>query len=338
MSDATDKVVLDHGAGGELSQELIAAITAGLGDVYVGELEDSTEVTVATGRLAITTDSFVVSPLFFTGGDIGTLAVAGTVNDLAVSGARPLYLTLAMIIEEGFLIADLLRVVASVAATARVAGVHVVAGDTKVVHRGEADGIYLNTAGVGVFDRPGLRLRSADARPGDQVIVTGHLGNHTVHLLSLREGLGFESRIHSDCAVLNHVVADVLDTGGLGVRCMRDVTRGGIGTVLNEFAQAAGADIELAHGRLPVLRETKMAAEMLGIDLMYLANEGVLCLVVDPAATDAVLAALHRHAETRAAVVVGEVIEGPGRVYRFDECGHRRPVDRLRGAQLPRLC
>jgi hydrogenase expression/formation protein HypE len=338
LTDTTGRVVLDHGAGGEMSQELIAAITAALGDVYVGEMEDSAEVTVGAGRIAMTTDSFVVSPLFFTGGDIGTLAVAGTVNDLAVSGARPLYLTLAMIIEEGFPIADVLRVAASVAATARAAGVHVVAGDTKVVHRGEADGIYLNTAGVGVFDRPGIRLRSADARPGDQVIVTGHLGNHTVHLLSLREGLGFESRIHSDCAVLNHVVADVLDVGGPAVRCIRDVTRGGIATVLNEFAQACGADIELTHGQLPMLTETKMAAEMLGIDVMYLANEGVLCLVVDPAATDAVLAALRRHDEARHAALVGEVIAGTGRVYRFDECGHRRPVDLLRGAQLPRLC
>ncbi|GAA5701639.1 hydrogenase expression/formation protein HypE [Streptomyces avermitilis] len=335
----TKKIVLDHGAGGGLSHELIAGTIAGtLGDVYVGEMEDSASVEVETGRIAVTTDSFVVDPVFFGNGDIGKIAVAGTVNDLAVSGADPRYLTLAVILEEGFALADFQRIIDSVRRTAEQAGVKIVAGDTKVVRRGEADGIFLNTTGVGVLTRP-YRLSSRSLREGDQVIVTGFLGDHSIHLLSLREGLGFEQRVQSDCAVLNHAIADVLDAVGPEVRTIRDITRGGLGTVLNEFAQGSARTIELSAAALPVRHETAMAAEMLGVDPMYLANEGNLCIVVSPQAAPAALGALRGHPETEGAVIVGEVSGADdSHVYLTEPGGRRRTVDLLYGAQLPRLC
>lgn len=332
------EVVLDHGAGGGLSHELVAEIAEILGDTYIGEMEDSAVVDVPTSRIAVTTDSFVVDPIFFANGDIGKVAVAGTVNDLAVSGARPLYLTLAVVIEEGFPLDDLRRIVASIGRTARAAGVRIVAGDTKVVRQGEADGIFINTTGVGSIDRP-HRLSSRALRPGDQVLVSGYLGDHSIHILSMREGLGFEARVLSDCAALNHVVSDVLDACGDGVRCIRDLTRGGFGTVANELADASACRIELAEVALPVRPETAMAADMLGVDVMYLANEGNLCLVVAPDVVGAALAVLHGHEETALAAVVGEVVEGgPPQVTMTSAEGRCRTVDVLHGAQLPRLC
>ncbi|MET8542522.1 hydrogenase expression/formation protein HypE [Kitasatospora sp. NPDC004799] len=335
----TETVVLDHGAGGGMSQELIGGtIAAILADTYVGEMEDSMVLEVPGTRIAMTTDSFVVDPIFFGNGDIGKIAVAGTVNDLAVSGARPLYLTLAVVLEEGFALEDLRRVLRSVRDAARAADVKIVAGDTKVVRRGEADGIFLNTTGVGVVERP-LTLSSRTLRPGDQVIVTGHLGDHSIHILSMREGLGFEQRVQSDCAVLSHVIADVLDECGDAVRCIRDITRGGLGTVLNEFAQASARAIELAGPALPIRPETAMAADMLGVDVMYLANEGNLCLVVSPDRAQAALEALHAHPECARAAVVGEVVDGePGTVRMVHADGRTTTVDLLYGAQLPRLC
>jgi hydrogenase expression/formation protein HypE len=338
-ADDIARITLDHGAGGGASQWLVGEIVAAtLGEVHTGLMEDSADVAAPAERIAVTTDSFVVKPLFFTGGDIGKLAVAGTVNDLAVSGARPLYLTLAMIIEAGFPISDLVRVLDSVRETALAAGVTVVAGDTKVVGAGEADRLYLNTAGIGVFDRPGLRLGSRLLRPGDAVLVTGHLGDHSVHLLSLREGLGFEQRVTSDCAPLNRVIAALLDACGPGLRCLRDVTRGGLGTVLNELARASGVDVELDGPALPVRHETRMAASMLGLDVLYLANEGVLCAVVDPGVADEAVRVLRGWPEAAATVAVGEVVTGDGRVRIRDARGRTTPVDVLRGAQLPRLC
>jgi hydrogenase expression/formation protein HypE len=334
-----DKIVLDHGAGGGMSHELISGTIAEiLGDTYIGEMEDSALVDVPVTRLAITTDSFVVDPIFFGNGDIGKIAVAGTVNDLAVSGARPLYLTLAIVLEEGFPLESLRRILASIRDTARQAEIKLVAGDTKVVRRGEADGIFLNTTGVGVLERP-LRLSSRGLRAGDQVIVTGYLGDHSIHLLSLREGLGFEQRILSDCAVLSHVIAGVLDACGDGVRCIRDITRGGLGTVLNEFARASSCSIHMEEAALPIRRETAMAADMLGVDVMYLANEGNLCIVVSPDVTAAALAALHAHPQTARAAVVAQVSAADaGRVHMTGKDNRRRVVDMLYGAQLPRLC
>ncbi|MCW2643019.1 MAG: hydrogenase expression/formation protein HypE [Dactylosporangium sp.] len=331
------KIVLDHGAGGGMSRELISGTIARiLGDTYLGELEDSTLVDVPAGRLAITTDSFVIDPIFFSNGDIGKIAVAGTVNDLAVSGARPLYLTLAMIVEEGFLVDDLERIVQSIADTARAAGVHIVAGDTKVVRRGEVDQIFLNTTGVGVLERKPLSSRAP--RPGDQVIVSGYLGDHSIHILSVREGLGFESRVKSDCAVLSAPIAALLDACGEGVRCIRDITRGGLGTVLNEFAEASGSGIDLIASALPIRPETAMAADMLGVDVMYLANEGNLCIVTAPEAAPAALEVLRAFPETAHAAIVGTVHGDGTEVSMLDDDGHKTRVDLLYGAQLPRLC
>jgi hydrogenase expression/formation protein HypE len=301
-------------------------------------MEDSALLEVPNKRIAITTDSFVIDPIFFGNGDIGKIAVAGTVNDLAVSGARPLYLTLAIVLEEGFPLDSLRRIMESIRATAQAAQIKIVAGDTKVVRRGEADGIFLNTTGVGVLERP-QRMSSHDLREGDEVIVTGFLGDHSIHLLSIREGLGFEKRVLSDCAVLNHIIADVLDASGAGVRCMRDITRGGLGTVLNEFASASRCSILLDEAALPIRPETAMAADMLGVDVMYLANEGNLCIVVSPDATAAALKALRAHPQTAQAAVVGRVSAGDaGRVHSTGKDNRRKLIDLLYGAQLPRLC
>ncbi len=334
----SDKIVLDHGAGGGMSHELITGTIAPiLGDTYLGEMEDSAVVEIPATRLAITTDSFVIDPIFFGNGDIGKIAVAGTVNDLAVSGARPLYLTLAIVLEEGFAVADLERILHTISATARAAGVHIVAGDTKVVRRGEADGIFLNTTGIGVVERQPLSSRSL--RHGDELIVTGYLGDHSVHLLSMREGLGFEDRVLSDCAVLNHVIAEVLSACGEDVRCLRDITRGGLGTVLNEFAAASGRSIQVSGPTLPIRPETAMAADMLGVEIMYLANEGNLCLAVAPSSSHRALEVLHRHPETACAAVIGTVADGvPGEVTIVDAAGRSGRVELLYGAQLPRLC
>lgn len=340
--DRDGLIVLDHGAGGGMSRELVVDLIAtGLGEVYVGEWQDSTLLAVEPGTIALTTDSFVVDPPFFGGGDIGKLAVTGTVNDLAVCGARPLYLTLAMIIEEGFPLADLATIVASVRACAEEAGVRIAAGDTKVVRKGEADRIFLNTAGIGVLDRP-ARPDSRAIVPGDQLIVTGYLGDHSIHLLSLRAGLGFESRVPSDCAVLSGVIGELLDAFGPDVHAMRDITRGGLGTVLNEFAADCGYGLHIDGGALPVRPETAMAADMLGVDVLYLANEGNLCLAVAPRAAAGVVDLLRRHRYTAQARVVGTVVTGGGvtggGVLMDLPGGGRRDVELLYGAQLPRLC
>jgi hydrogenase expression/formation protein HypE len=334
-----DQIVLDHGAGGGMSHELISGtIVSILGDTYIGEMEDSIHLEVPVSRIAVTTDSFVIDPIFFGNGNIGKIAVAGTVNDLAVSGARPLYLTLAIVLEEGFPLESLRRIMESIKETAQAANVKIVAGDTKVVRKGEADGIFLNTTGVGVVERP-LRLASTSLKNGDQVIVTGFLGDHSIHLLSMREGLGFEKRVLSDCAVLNHVIADLLDACGEGVRCMRDITRGGLGTVLNEFAAASKCGIELEEAALPIKAETAMAADMLGVDVMYLANEGNLCIVVAPDVAAKALEVLRAHPETARAAVVGRVsADDSSRVHSTSKEKKRKLVGLLYGAQLPRLC
>jgi hydrogenase expression/formation protein HypE len=332
------EIVLDHGTGARLSRQLVELVVEALGDVYLGEMEDSALLPISSPHIAVTTDSFVVDPPFFGNGDIGKIAVCGTVNDLAVVGARPSYLTLAMIIEAGLPFAKLLRVVESVRDTARAADVRIVAGDTKVVRRGEADGIYLNTTGVGVLERPALRM--ASVRPGDHIILSGQIGNHTVHLLSIREGLGFEQRILSDCAPLNGMI-DALLSGvdGGAVHSIRDVTRGGFAAVLHEYASAAGRTMRVRQAALPIQHETVMACDMLGINPIHTANEGCLCLFVDPAASGAVVEALRRHPYGGHAVVVGEVTDRAARtVEMVGPDGRITDVPELEGAELPRLC
>jgi hydrogenase expression/formation protein HypE len=332
------EIVLDHGTGARLSGDLIRLIVDTLGDVYSGELEDSAVLPITGNRIAVTTDSFVVDPPFFGNGDIGKIAVCGTVNDLTVSGARPRYLTLGLIIEAGLPIPRLVQVLTSVRETAREAGVRIVAGDTKVVRPGEADQIYLNTAGVGTFEREPLRMR--DVRPGDRILLSGLIGNHTVHLLSIREGLGFEDRVLSDCAPLNGLVDLLFDrVGPAAVHSMRDVTRGGLSAVLHEYAASTDRQLLISEASLPIQFETRMATDMLGINPIHTANEGCLCLFVDPAAEADVLAALRSHPYGQDAVTVGEVTEKPGAgVVVCQPDGRVSEVEEPLGAELPRLC
>ncbi|OLF10540.1 hydrogenase expression/formation protein HypE [Actinophytocola xinjiangensis] len=335
---ADQEIVLDHGTGARLSRELVELTAELLGDVYVGEMEDSAIVRTAGEQLAITTDSFVVDPPLFGNGDIGKVAVCGTVNDLAVLGAEPRYLTLGVILETGLPLSRYATVLRSVGEAAREAGVVIVAGDTKVVRPGEADQIYLNTAGIGVFRRPPLRM--AHVRAGDSILLTGPIGNHTVHLLSVREGLGFERDVLSDCAPLNGLIADVSRSPfGQAVHSIRDVTRGGLTAVMHEYARATGLTPHLVEEALPIERAVRMACDMLGINPMNAANEGCLCLFVQQAAADGVLEVLRGHPYGRQAVIVGTMVEGEGgevRVTRPD--GRVDLLDELQGAELPRLC
>jgi hydrogenase expression/formation protein HypE len=332
-------IQLDHGAGGGLSQELIAELIAPrLGAVHSGRMEDSAVLELDCTRIALTTDSFVIDPIFFGNGDIGKLAVCGTVNDLAVSGAVPRYLTLSLVLEEGLPIADLERVLDSLREAATGAHVEVVAGDTKVVRSGEVDKLFINTTGVGTFAcEPQLGVGRIGV--GDAVIVTGWLGNHSIHILSLREGLGFEERVLSDCAPLDGLVWSVLEEHAQHLHCMRDITRGGLGTVLNELAEAAGVSIQIEESRLPIQHETAMAADMLGVNPLYLANEGNICMFVAPEGAAEVLEAVRRHPNGHPAQIVGVVRERAGStvtIVRAD--GTEAVVELLYGAELPRLC
>lgn len=333
-----ERIVLDHGTGAKLSGELVKLIAETLGDVYLGEMEDSAILPIETGKIAITTDSFVVTPLFFKDGDIGKIAVCGTVNDLAVSGAKPLYLTLAMIIETGLPIADLVKIVKSIRDTALEANIKIVAGDTKVVNKGEADKIFINTAGVGVFERNPIRMNQI--KPGDKIILSGYIGNHSIHLLSVREGLGFEQRIGSDCAPLNKMVDDVLkNVKNDAIHTIRDVTRGGLSAVLHEFAGNLGLNMVFDHKKLPLLPETIMAADMLGINPINLANEGCICLFVDPSEEEKILEILKENKYGKNAVTIGYVSEKTdANVIMIDENGNEKVLEELIGAELPRLC
>ncbi|MFE9170845.1 hydrogenase expression/formation protein HypE [Streptomyces kebangsaanensis] len=335
---SSEEIVLDHGTGAKLSQELVQLIAESLGDVYVGIMEDSAILKVGSDRIAMTTDSFVVDPPFFGNGDIGKIAVCGTVNDLAVAGARPKYLTLGMILETGLPMERLKQVLVSIRETAREAGVQIVGGDTKVVRKGEADQLYLNTAGVGVFEREPLSM--TDVRTGDKVILSGPIGNHTVHLLSIREGLGFEQRVDSDCAPLNNLIEGVLAQVPAGtVRSMRDVTRGGLSAVLHEYAGKLGRTVRVDRASLPIQHETAMAADMLGINPLHCANEGCIALFVDPAAEGDVLKALRALPYGKHAVTVGEISDDTeGLVLLRDADGRETQLEELLGAELPRLC
>ena len=334
----TDKVVLDHGTGAKLSHELIGLITKILGDAYVGQMEDSAILDVNTGKIAVTTDSFVVTPVFFGNGDIGKISVCGTVNDIAVSGAKPLYITLAMILEVGFPISSLVKIVESIRDTANEAGVKIVAGDTKVLNAGEIDKICLNTTGIGVFERAPLDCKTIQA--GDKVILSGYIGNHSIHLLSVRKGLGFEKRIESDCAPLNGLINELLNSVPVGsVRNIRDVTRGGLAAVLQEYAHASNFTIVFKESDLPILPETMMAADMLGINPIHLANEGCICLFVKPEEEDLVLNILRNHKYGTAAVTIGHVSDvRTAEVIVVQPDGTENVVEELVGAILPRLC
>ncbi len=332
-----------HGSGGKAMRNLIEDVFLGAFDnPLLATLEDQAVVPLAElaalgDRLAFTTDSYVVSPLFFPGGDIGSIAVAGTVNDLAMSGARPLYLSCGFVLEEGLSLATLRRVVASMQRVAVEAGVRIVTGDTKVVERGAADKLFINTAGVGVVPT-GVRLSAANARPGDVVIVNGYLGDHGAAILVARQQLALESDVTSDCQPLAGLVAAMLQACP-GIRCLRDATRGGVATVLNEFAQSSHVAFRIHESVLPLREQVKGACEILGLDPLYLANEGKLVAVVPGPDAQRVLAAMRADPAGRHAAIIGEVAEEPqGIVVLHTVFGGQRIVDTLVGEQLPRIC
>ena len=333
-----ERITLSHGSGGKATQTLIEAVfLEAFSNPLLAPLEDGAVLEAHGGRLAFTCDSYVVSPLFFPGGDIGDLAVNGTVNDLAVSGARPLWLSAGFILEEGFPVADLERIVASMAAAAERAGVQVVTGDTKVVQRGKADGCYVNTAGVGVIERPG-ELGVATARPGDAVIVSGPIGEHGITIMLARGELDIESEVSSDTAPLNGLVERLLDAAP-GVRGLRDATRGGVATICNEVARAAGVAVVVDEDAVPVRPDVRGACELLGIDPLYVACEGRLVAVVDGDQVDAAMAALRSHPLGEGAAVIGRVRDDPpGLVLLKTSFGGTRIVDLLVGDPLPRIC
>ena len=336
-------IVMGHGGGGKLGNELVEHLflpafrnpeLENLGDAAVFELGTDP----GPARLAMSTDSFVVQPLFFPGGSIGALAVNGTVNDLAVSGAHPECLSASFVLEEGFPLAQLAAVVNAMADAARTAGVRIVTGDTKVVERGHGDGCYINTAGVGAL-RPGISVSPRHARPGDVVLVSGTIGDHGMAIMSVREGLEFESPIRSDCAALNGMIAGVLDVAGEGVHAMRDPTRGGLASTLNEIATASDVGIEIDETTVPVRPEVQSACELLGLDPVYVANEGKAVFFVAAEAADCVLDILRAHPLGREAARIGVVTTQHRRLLvARTAMGANRVIPTQIGEQLPRIC
>jgi hydrogenase expression/formation protein HypE len=351
-----EHILLGHGSGGQLTAELIKGLfVPGFGNGVLSALEDQATVALpwpeedgleirptARGeregpRVAFTTDAFVVRPLFFPGGDIGRLAVCGTVNDLVVGGARPLFLSAAFILEEGLPLADLRRIVASMQSACQEAGVALVTGDTKVVDRGKGDGVFITTSGVGLVPE-GVSLSIHSARPGDRILVSGTVGDHGIAILSVREGLEFETVLESDCAPLTVLARAVLEACPR-TRCMRDPTRGGISGVLNELAEASRVGVKLAEESIPLRPEVRGACEMLGLDPLYVACEGRLVAVVPPEDADHVLSAMQAHPLGRQAALIGEVVaDHRGMVTMRSSIGGERIVSLLTGEQLPRIC
>ncbi|MFC2026501.1 hydrogenase expression/formation protein HypE [Chloroflexota bacterium] len=333
----TDKVLLAHGSGGKLAHEILRnSFLSALDNPILSPLDDSAIIS-AEGRLAFTTDSYVVQPIFFPGGDIGKLAICGTVNDLAMVGAFPLYLSLAFIIEEGLPIKDLEKVVASIKETAEAAGIKIVTGDTKVVNRGSADRLFINTAGIGIIP-PGINISGHNARSGDAVIISGTIGDHGIAVLSQREGLGFATKLESDCSPLNKLVAEMLEVSN-AIRCLRDPTRGGLASTLNELAEQSGVSIRIEEDKIPVREEVGSACEMLGLDPLHVANEGKLVAIVDTGDAEAIVARMRKNQYGRDATIIGEVQEKhPGRVVMKTRLGTSRIVDMLVGELLPRIC
>ncbi len=331
-------VQLAHGGGGRLMRSLIEDVfLPAFANPGLAERHDATVLPMGAGRVAFTTDSYVVSPLFFPGGDIGKLAVYGTVNDLAMAGARPAYLSCGFILEEGLPMADLERIVASMSQAAAEAGVYLVTGDTKVVDHGKGDGIFINTAGIGLVE-PGVDIRPSRVRPGDAVLVSGDLGRHGVAILSVREGLSFETPIASDCGPLASLVAALLEAG-VDVHCLRDLTRGGLASALNEVAMDARVGIEVQEAKIPVHEAVAGACELLGLDPCYVANEGRLVAFVAPDHADLAVSVMRAHPQGTGAAAIGTVQAAePGVVTNRTWLGGKRLMDLLSGEQLPRIC
>lgn len=336
----SDRVLLDHGASGKRAADLIWSVfRSRFADAALDEEGDSAIVTAPSGRIAVTTDAHVVKPIFFPGGDIGRLSICGTVNDLAVAGATPAYITASVIIEEGFLVDDLNRIAESMAATAREAGVRIVAGDTKVVARGECDGVFISTAGVGmVAEEHALIAGGTEISDGDVVVVSGYVGDHGASIVCARNDIASDPPITSDCAPLGNLTMRILESAD--VHFMRDATRGGVATVLCEIATARHLAIEIHEDSVPVRPAVESLCEMYGFDPLYLANEGTLIAVVSSATADSAVAALRANQHGRYAATVGAVSSGgtAGRVTLQTVIGGSRVLRRLTGDQLPRIC
>ncbi len=332
-----DTILLAHGSGGKLSHELVEKrFLPFLANPMLNKLDDSA-IFEASGRLAFTTDSYVVNPIFFPGGDIGKLAVCGTVNDLSMSGAKPLYLSLSAIIEEGFSLKELERVVQSIKAAAKEAAVSIITGDTKVVNRGQADKLFINTSGIGIIPVE-VAISGANAKSGDKIILSGTIDDHGIAIMSQREGLRFSVPVESDCAPLNNLVAQMLEAS-LNIHCLRDPTRGGLATTLNEFAKQSNVGIVIQEDKIPVKEGVRAACELLGFDPIYVANEGKLVAIVEPDDADKVLAQMKQNSYGRDAAIIGEISnEHPGRVIMKTKLGPSRIVDMLSGELLPRIC
>jgi hydrogenase expression/formation protein HypE len=335
---AYDRIVMAHGGGGRLGAELLRQVfLPSFDDGVLARLEDQATLPWEGGRLAFTTDSFVVRPLFFPGGDIGKLAVNGTVNDLAVGGARPLFLSAAFILEEGLPLADLGRIVRSMRDACREAGVRLVTGDTKVVDAGKGDQVFITTAGIGVV-KDDLTLSIASARPGDRIVLSGTIGDHGMAILTRREGINLESAIESDTAPLAGLVQAMLCVG-VKLRAMRDPTRGGLAATLHELAQGSGVGVAIEEERIPVRPAVKGACELLGLDPLTVANEGKLVAVVEAAGAERLVGAMRAHPLGRDAAIIGEVqADGPGIVRLRSRVGGERIVTQLAGEALPRIC
>jgi hydrogenase expression/formation protein HypE len=332
------RVDMSHGSGGRAMAQLIDELfVTALGNEYLAQGNDGALLPKTGGRLVMSTDSHVVSPLFFPGGDIGCLSVHGTINDVAVMGAKPLYLAASFILEQGFPLSDLKRIVESMAEASRQAGVPIVTGDTKVVEQGKGDGVFITTTGVGVV-ADGVNLSGSQARPGDKILLSGTIGDHGMAILSKREGLAFDAPIVSDTAALHGLVAAMLDCGA-NIRALRDPTRGGLATTLNEIARQSGVGMALNEAAIPVNKAVEAACEFLGLDPLYVANEGKLVAICAPEDADRLLAAICSHPLGRRAVIIGEVLDDPhGFVQMTTRMGGRRIVDWLTGEQLPRIC
>ena len=334
----TGRVDMTHGSGGRAMAQLIDELfVKAFDNDYLRQLNDQAAFDVPPGRLVMATDSHVVTPLFFPGGDIGTLSVHGTLNDVAMAGARPLHLSAGFILEEGFPLADLRRIVDSMAAAAHEAGVSIVTGDTKVVEQGKADGVFITTTGVGVVPK-GVAISGDRAEPGDRILVSGTLGDHGVAIMSRRENLSFGTSLQSDTAALHTLVAAMV-AAVPDVHCLRDPTRGGLATTLNELAQQSGVGMVVQEGSLPLREEVKGACEFLGLDPLYVANEGKLVAICAPEHAEALLQVMRAHPLGREAAIIGEVTEDPHHFVQMETAfGGRRMVDWLTGEQLPRIC
>jgi len=336
--NSDDTVLLDHGAGGKASHAMFSEMILPLfHNDQLAQQDDGAVCEVPAGRMAFSTDSYVVDPIFFKGGNIGDLAVNGTVNDIAMCGAVPLYISVGLIIEEGLPIKDLQKILESMARAADQAGVKIVTGDTKVVPRGKADKIFINTSGIGIIPK-GVNVSGNRARPGDKIIISGTMADHGMAILSAREGLEFESDLETDSAPLNHMVKSLLDAD-CDIHVLRDPTRGGVGTTLNEIAAGSGVGVTLFESALPMKGAVKGMCELLGFDPLYIANEGKLIAIVPEHHASRVLEIIQADQFGKNAAIIGEVTDQyPGKVFLETAIGGRRLVDMLTGEQLPRIC